>query len=129
MCKVKLCQNISETNFGQKNEHNKQYAIKRFNKLTLRKNKQYLRRPDGQGMTVWTQLDAVKKEIDIMKNIRNQNCIQLYEVIQDTDEDDDDASDKIYMILELAKYKEIMTWNSNSYDFVPNPILLLNSED
>ena len=64
-----------------------------------------------------------------MKNIRNQNCIQLYEVIQDTDEDDDDASDKIYMILELAKYKEIMTWNSNSYDFVPNPILLLNSED
>jgi hypothetical protein len=71
----------------------------------------------------------VKKEIDIMKNIRNQNCIQLYEVIQDTYEDDDDASDKIYMILELAKYKEIMTWNSNSYDFVPNPILLLNSED
>ena len=54
MCKVKLCQNISETNFGQKNENNKQYAIKRFNKLTLRKNKQYLRRPDGQGMTVWT---------------------------------------------------------------------------
>ena len=40
-----------------------------------------------------------------MKNIRNQNCIQLYEVIQDTDEDDDDVSDKIYMILELAKYK------------------------
>jgi serine/threonine protein kinase len=71
----------------------------------------------------------VKKEIDIMKNIRNQNCIQLYEVIQDADENDEDASDKIYMILELAKYKEIMTWNSNSYDFVPNPILLVNSED
>jgi hypothetical protein len=50
-------------------------------------------------------------------------------VIQDTDEDDDEASDKIYMILELAKYKEIMTWNSNSYDFVPNPVLLQNSED
>ncbi len=64
-----------------------------------------------------------------MKNIRNKNCIQLYEVIQDTDEDDDEASDKIYMILELAKYKEIMTWNSNSYDFVPNPVLLQNSED
>ena len=50
-------------------------------------------------------------------------------MIQDTDEDDDDASDKIYMILELAKYKEIMTWNSTNYDFVPNPILLMNSED
>jgi hypothetical protein len=50
-------------------------------------------------------------------------------VIQDTDEDDDDASDKIYMILELAKYKEIMTWNSTNYDFVPNPVLLMNSED
>ena len=50
-------------------------------------------------------------------------------MIQDTDEDDDDASDKIYMILELAKYKEIMTWNSTNYDFVPNPVLLMNSED
>ena len=28
------------------------------------------------------------------------------------------------MILELAKYKEIMTWNTNTYDFVPNPFLL-----
>lgn len=49
-------------------------------------------------------------------------------MIQDTDEDDD-SSDKIYMILELAKYKEIMTWNSTNCDFVPNPVLLLNSED
>ena len=29
------------------NGTNKQYAIKRFNKLTLRKHKQYLRRLDG----------------------------------------------------------------------------------
>ena len=70
-------------------------------------------------MTVWTQLDAVRKEIEIMKNIFNSNCIQLYEVIEDTQEDDD-ASDKIYMILELAKYKEIMTWDQNNYNFVPN---------
>ena len=71
-------------------------------------------------MTVWTQLDAVRKEIEIMKLVFNPNCIQLYEVIEDTQEDDDDASDKIYMILELAKYKEIMTWDQNNYNFVPN---------
>ena len=37
------------------------------------------------------------------------------------------------MIMELAKYKEVMTWNENSYKFVPNPKLLsaeaLNSKD
>lgn len=33
------------------------------------------------------------------------------------------------MILELAKYKEIMTWNSTNYNFIPNSILLMNSDD
>ena len=29
------------------------------------------------------------------------------------------------MIMELAKYKEIMSWNENTYKFVPNPKLLI----
>lgn len=28
------------------------------------------------------------------------------------------------MIMELAKYKEIMSWNENTYRFVPNPQLI-----
>ena len=81
LCKIKLCQNVSEEllngsaskqndmskggkesmqNGGQMSKSlsqsnpSQQYAIKRFNKMTLRKNKQYLRKPNGQGMTVWT---------------------------------------------------------------------------
>lgn len=30
---------------------------------------------------------------------------------------DGELSDKIYMIMELARYKELMTWNMNSYKF------------
>ena len=83
------------------------------------------------GMQIWTQLDAVRKEIDIMKQVSHQNCIQLFEVIEDlpkqndegNDISDDDLSQKLYMIMELAKYKEVMTWNVNNYKFIPNPKL------
>lgn len=37
------------------------------------------------GMLIWTQLDAVRKEIDIMSEIDNQHCIKLYEVLEDQD--------------------------------------------
>jgi serine/threonine protein kinase len=65
-----------------------------------------------------------------MKNVFHQNCIQLYEVIEDKieegdeDEDEDERSEKLYMIMELAKYKEVMSWNENTYKFDPNPKLL-----
>lgn len=82
-------------------------------------------------MMIWTQLDAVYKEIDVMKQVRHRNCIQLYEVIEDSYEQDDDEeeerSEKLYMVMELAKYKEIMSWDENTYQFVPNPQLVRNS--
>ncbi len=64
------------------------------------------------GMQIWTQLDAVRKEIDIMKLVNHQNCIQLYEVIEDlpkkdeegNDISDDDLSEKLYMVMELARF-------------------------
>jgi serine/threonine protein kinase len=106
------------------------FAIKRFSKLTLRKHKQYVRRPDGNGMQVYTQLDAVRKEIDIMKHINHPSCIKLYEVIEDVPEKDDQGNDlsddnnseKIYLIMELAKYKEVMSWNTSTYKFEANPV-------
>ena len=54
------------------------------------------------------------------KLVKNKNCIELIEVI----EDKTDEYDKIYAILELAKYKETMLWCENTYKFKPNPILL-----
>jgi hypothetical protein len=44
-------------------------------------------------MTVWTQLHAVYKEIDVMKDVSHANCIQLYEVIEDRLEEDEDGAD------------------------------------
>ena len=65
-----------------------------------------------------------------MAKIHHENCIRLYEVIEDPDDEDSDdmfgeqVSTKIYCVLELAKYKEIMTWNETSFKFEPNKHLL-----
>lgn len=53
-CRVKLCRNIAETDQGKQREGESLYALKIFNKLTLRKQKEYRRRPDGMGMLIWT---------------------------------------------------------------------------
>ena len=44
-------------------------------------------------MMIWTQLDAVYKEIDVMKDVSHRNCIQLYEVIEDKVEKNQDDSE------------------------------------
>lgn len=103
-------------------------------------------------MMVVTQLDEVRKEIRIMNKISHPNCIRLIEVIEDVppkelanlnqvyelDDDqkfelqpfeegessDDSLSEKIYLVMELAEYRQVMTWNTHSFVFMPNPILL-----
>ena len=72
-----------------------------------------------------------------MKLVSHQNCIQLKEVIEDVpkkddegnDVSDDDLSEKIYMIMELARFKEVMTWNVNTYKFIPNPCLIIGKNE
>ena len=44
-------------------------------------------------MRVWTQLNAVYQEIDVMKDIQHQNCIRLYEVIEDNLKEDEEGAD------------------------------------
>ena len=61
LCMIKLCHHTPGNGDGKPTK----MAIKRFNKLTLKKQKQYLRRPDGMGMIIWTQLDSVRKELQI----------------------------------------------------------------
>lgn len=79
------------------------------------------------GMQIHTQLDNVRKELDILSKVNHQNIIKVHEIIEDVpaqnmDQSDDEASDKIYVIMELAVYKEVMTWNENTYQFAPNPV-------
>ena len=70
-----------------------------------------------------------------MSLIQHDNCISLYEVIQDPDDEDSDdmfgeqVSPKIYCVLELAKYKEVMTWNETTFKFEPNKFLLRANTD
>jgi serine/threonine protein kinase len=63
----------------------------------------------------------VRKELDILGKLNHHNIIKVHEIIEDVD-DSDDGSDKIYVVMELAIYKEIMTWNETTYKFVPNRI-------
>jgi serine/threonine protein kinase len=65
-----------------------------------------------------------------MKSVNHHNCVKLYEVIEDVPKkneqgnevSDDDLSEKIYLIMELAKHKEVMSWNTSTYKFEPNPV-------
>lgn len=66
-----------------------------------------------------------------MKKVNHKNCIKLYEVMEDVpqkDEDgnelsDDNLSEKLYMILEFARHKEIMSWSTDQLQFVSNPFI------
>ena len=55
LCKIKLCKNIGTPfDISKDTKSPDYYAIKRVSKLTLKKHKQYVRRPDGNGMQVYT---------------------------------------------------------------------------
>ena len=111
LCKVKECTRVSDK---------KPLAIKIFSKLTLKKQKQYLKRTDGQpGMQIWTQLDEVRKELEINRIVRNSHCIQVFEIIED---DTEEISDKIYVIMELSQFQEVMHWDTSKFIFKPNGV-------
>ena len=69
-----------------------------------------------------------------MSKLDHPNCIKLFEVIEDEENEDDDEmfgeqpSDKLYMILELAKFKEIMSWDPQKNVFKPSVFLLQMSQ-
>lgn len=70
-------------------------------------------------------LDNVLREIAIMKKLEHPNVIQLYEVI------DDEVGDKLYMVMDYAKYGEVMKWNIKTLTFTPydpKKEILLESE-
>jgi serine/threonine protein kinase len=83
-----------------------------------------LRRPDGNGMYIWTQLDAVRKELEIMKQINHKNCIKTLEIIED---ESGESSNKIYVIMELANLGVVQTWDEKQFKFDANQNLKCGS--
>ena len=65
-------------------------------------------------MTFTTALDEVYQEIEIMKLLNHENIIKLYEVI------DDPTCDKLYLIMPVADYGEIMHWKTEENLFEVN---------
>jgi len=68
-------------------------------------------------MSFTSALDEVYSEIEILKLIDHPNIIKLQEII------DDPAADKLYLIMPLAEYGEIMTWNTEENCFKINHML------
>ena len=92
--KVRLCFNLHDHAY---------YAIKTLNRSLLR----------ISGIGPDSGLAKVQREIAIMKKLRHENIIALHEVI------DDPMSNKIYMVLELAAYGELMSL-TDSGDVIPD---------
>jgi len=81
-------------------------AVKISNKSMLRKTRTM--RKEGRKMVVQTALEKVHQEISLMKQMAHPNIVQLYEVI------DDEEEDVIYMVLEYIPLGEIMSWDSDT---------------
>ena len=97
--KVKLCK------FGDQH-----FAVKVYNKAFLRR-KRDLSAPfqlvPGQN----SALQAVLREIALMKKFHHQNVLNLFEVI------DDEDAEKIYMVMDYCEKGPIMEWEINSRRF------------
>lgn len=81
--KVKEC---LDTN----SESQEKYAIKIFNKLILRKQKQYFKKKTG-GMRIKTGLDKIELEISLLSLLSHPNIVKLHEIIND------EENDKLYI--------------------------------
>jgi len=81
-------------------------AIKCFCKITLKQKKEYIRRKDGKGMEVKTQLDKVMQhEVRaISKASGHPNVVNLIEII------DDDEAGKLLLVMEFVERGKLIEW-------------------
>lgn len=99
--KVKLVYNTLE---------NRYYAVKVFNKVYLKKKREVKKGSDGQ-IVYKDALEDVQREIEIMKDLRHPNVLQLYEIINDPEDEN------FYIVLDYAKNGQIMDWNEKTNEF------------
>lgn len=90
-----------------------QVAIKVFCKTTLRSKKEYVRRADGKGMEIHTQLDKVMShEVKaIIKAQSHPNIVRLFEII--------DTEDTLMLVMEFCELGSLILWQEEAGLFKP----------
>lgn len=89
---------------------NQNFAIKCYNRGFLRRKKLYSRLSGGS-LTQNTALDAVYREMGLMKKFTHINVLKLYEIIEE------ETIDKVYMVMDYCQRGPIMEWNSKTRRF------------
>ena len=88
------------------------YAMKIFSKSRLRKQKEYQKNAETRATVTNAYLDTLR-EIRIMANLGDgsNSIIKLHEVI------DSEKDDKLILIIDYAKFGDIMTWSTEHQQF------------
>lgn len=100
---VKLCERFVP------GHPSRRFALKVFNKLLLRKRKEY--RQTASGMVACPALERVQHEVEVMRTLYHPNIALLFEVMDAPD------CDKLYLVLEYMDLGALMTWDPDSMRF------------
>ncbi|CAD8176208.1 unnamed protein product [Paramecium octaurelia] len=106
---------LGEGAFGKvklafKRSSGQKYAIKIMRKSKLKRQREYIKDAKGN-MVIKDALQDVRREIAIMKKLRHKNLIQLFEVI------DNPNNDKLFMVLEFAEGGQVIEWDDDECKF------------
>lgn len=80
-----------------------QLAVKVVSRSVLKRKREFVKGPGRPKVT--TAFDDVLREIAVMKKLRQNNVVRLYEVI------DDERNDLLYMVMELVSGGQVARWN------------------
>jgi hypothetical protein len=89
------------------------FALKVFSKPALKSKKEYVRRPDGKGMEIKTQLDKViNHELRaILRAGNHPNIASTTEII--------DTEDSLILVMEFVERGRLSEWNAEKGLFIP----------
>jgi len=114
---------FSKVKFGlrtftdESGRHEDQYAVKKMHKLSLEKNRCSVY--DDEGIpAIANNLEKVRMEISIWRQLCHPNVVRLYEVLDSAEED------YMFLILEYADSGQIMTWDTAKQRYVHSAALL-----
>ena len=88
---------------GERFRSGQMFALKVFSRSKMRNN--IISWGSGGGDVV-TALDQVQSEVALMKKLRHENLVRLYEVI------DDEAADHLYLVLSYVDGGQAMEWST-----------------
>jgi len=86
------------------------FALKVFNRTKMKNS--IISWGGGGGGDVVTALDQVQSEVALMKKLRHDNLVRLYEVI------DDEATDHMFLVLSYVDGGQAMEWNAEKCSYI-----------